>query len=119
MSYPILTSPADDKERLMADVVRVLSLASGKLWEAELYGEVGAFRQTLDRSSDFSTKDLSNAMKALESSRMITAEKRISATSGERRPDVLVGLITTEPLQKLLVLDPDIRKYREISSSLT
>lgn len=117
MSYPFLTQPRDSKELLMADVVRVLSLASGKLWMDEISAELSAFRQTLDRPTAFSDKDLKNSVKALEALDTVTAEERVAASSGNPKRTQLVGLRYSLPLTKLLQLDADIRKYRRVSSS--
>jgi hypothetical protein len=118
MSFPFLSAPKDDKERLMADTMRVLSLAPGKkLWMDELSAELGAFRQTLDREEAFSGKDLRNSVKALEALRIVTAEERVTAALGKPRPNLLVELAHTESLERLLMLDADVRQYRTISSS--
>jgi hypothetical protein len=117
MSYSFLTAPKDSKQLLMADAVRVLSLASGKLWLDEISAELNAFRQTLDRATAFSEKDLRNSIKMLEALDTITAEERLSAGSDKPKRNLLVGLNHSEPLAKLLELDADIRKYRAIASS--
>jgi hypothetical protein len=117
LSYSFLTAPKDDKELLMADVVRVLSLASGKLWVDELYAELNAFRETLDRGSALSDKDVRKSTKALEALDIVTTEERVAANSGAPRPTLLVALNRSEPLAKLLLVDGDIRRYRAIASA--
>ena len=117
VSYSFLTEPKDGKQLLMADVVRALSLASGKLWMDEIAAEVSSFRETLERGDPFNDKDLRNSIKALEALDTVTAEERVAATGGNPKRTLMVGLRYSMPLRSLLELDADIRKYKEIASS--
>jgi len=117
VSYTFLTQPKDRKELLMADIVRVLSLASGKLWMDEIIAEMNSFRETLERGEPFSEKDLRNSIKALEALDTVTTEERVAATGGNPKRTRLVGLRYSVPLRNLLQLDADTRKYRAIASS--
>ena len=115
MSFSFLNAPEDNKELLIGDVVRVLSLLLGNLWLSELLSELTSFRSTLGRPVAFSNEELDNSIKTLKALNIITTREGFRATFNKPEPDVLVGLIDSKTLGAALELDADIGKYRMLS----
>ncbi len=115
MSFSFLNAPKDNKELLMSDVVRVLSLQLGNLWFSELSSELNSFRHTLGRPVAFSKEELNESVKALIALNKLTTRNGFRATFTRPEPDILVGLINSNSLEAALSTDPDIMKYRILS----
>jgi hypothetical protein len=115
MSFSFLNAPKDNKELLMGDVVRVLSLLLGNLWFSELSSELNSFKLTLGRPVAFSKEELNESIKALIALNIVTARNGFRATFNRPEPDMLVGLINSNSLEAALSFDTDIRKYRMLS----
>ncbi|MGQ9781549.1 MAG: hypothetical protein ACUVQ8_04765 [Nitrososphaeria archaeon] len=115
MSLSFLKTPKNEKELLMGDAIRVLSLLLGKLWLTELSAEVESFRMSLERPLPFTDSDLKEAIDALDAMNVVVTQDALRATYDRPEPDVLVGLVDYWSLQDLLESDNDVKRYKMLS----
>jgi hypothetical protein len=80
-------------EKVMGDIVRVLSICMGALWIRELYMEIDAFYRSLDETPPKQTS-VEEALSRLEDMGIIEMTPAIKATMGpEGEKTVLVRLL--------------------------
>ncbi len=115
MSFSFISRPKDEKELLMADIVRVLSLLLGRLWLTELSAELESFRVSLERPSTFTDSELNEAIQALRAINVVETQEALRATYNRPEPDMLVGLVDFHSFMELLDSDDDVRRYRALS----
>jgi len=115
MSFSFLKEPKNEMELLMGDIVRVLNLLLGTLWLSELSAELSSFRSSLERPATFSDEELENAIKTLKDLNIVSIQKGLKATFERPKPDVLVGLVVSQPFSNIIESDKDIKKYRTLS----
>ncbi len=101
-------------ERVMGDVLRVLTLYMGTLWLWEIYQELKGFRRTL-KEPEPSFGEVSLAVSKLAEEGFVLTERRVRASlRGEGVEDVLVMLNLSKDELSLLHLDERLRLYQSI-----
>ncbi len=113
----IISKESESKKyRVMADILRILSLTFGKLWLFEIVGEVNALRRTLNIGEEVSYNECLEAIRELAKNKLISFEEKIrgSFTSSRGEPDLLIELSNRSVAATLLAIDDKIRKYLEI-----
>lgn len=98
---------------LAGDVLRVLTLFNGVLWESEVRWEIKAMDSTL--GIDIELSDLSRKLSLLAEKNIIVIDKRIKGSlSDENMEDNLIKLMDPYMLFKILKEDSKLMEYVDI-----
>jgi len=100
-------------DELAGDILRVLTLFNGVLWQREIRWEVEAMNSTLRRTLDINRID--DKIHLLTEAGLINLEKRpYSTISGEIYEDNLVRLTNMELVLNIMLNDKKLREYIKI-----
>ena len=109
-----ILSASSGLEKLMGDILRVLTIFTGALWLWEIYQELKGFRFTLGEEPP-TLGDVTRAINKLSNEGFILTEKRIRASlGGEGIEDVLITLNLSPRERIKLLMDKRVREYQSV-----
>ena len=98
-------------EKIMGDIIRVLSLCMGALWIGELYMEVKAFYRSLEEEPP-GDESIDNALHRLEDLEIVALTPGIRATESPMGEEsILVKLLRYNDVAMRLSSDPRLAEY--------
>lgn len=102
-----------DKDPLAGDIIRVLVLFNGVLWEQEIKWEIEAMNATLSVTQD--VKDLSKKISYLADKGLLSFEERLRGSiTGQNEKDNLVKLSNYVLISGILNKDEKLSEYIRI-----